>query len=288
MGIYRQPNNWQCGPFALKHALLALGVFAHEDELAAIAGSSPATGTDEVGLGRAASAYRTELRVVRRRTAPAARGVLSRWLRRGVPVLLCVDQWDHWVTAVGHDEKEIVLLDSRPSSPTVLTIEPWTSLRERMVYRERRLGGIWNRWLYDLQPIIPIRRSSFRFHLTPQRARTLLGKRAWLQEHWDEYARRLVPLASPHPLGRTVPLEQVIEDHRFHIIHTLRDGHHVSQPTPVAAMIGAAAFVSGMYGLRIPRSASVDRIADRLSDIVLQLSATGRPNPVTVVPLSRA
>jgi hypothetical protein len=288
MGIYRQPNDWQCGPFALKHALFTLGAFAHEDELAAIAGSSPAVGTDEVGLGRAASAYRTELRVVRRRTAPAARRVLVRWLRRGLPVLLCVDQWDHWVTAVGYDEKEVVLLDSRPSSPTVLTIEPWTSLRERMVYRQRRMGGIWTRLLYDLQPIIPLRRPPFRFHLTPDRARSLLGKRAWLQDRWDEYARRLLPLASAPIVGRTVSLERFLEAHRFRIVRALHDRYPASQPGAASARVSAAAFVAGMYGMRTRRDASVEEQTHRLADAVYELSATYGPIPATGVPANRA
>jgi len=288
MGIYRQPNDWQCGPFALKHALLALGTFAHEDELSAIAGSSPAIGTDEVGLGRAASAYRTDLRVVRRRTAPAARRVLVRWLRRGVPVLLCVDQWDHWVTAVGHDEKEVVLLDSRPSSPSVLSVEPWTCLRERMVFRQRRLRGLWTRMLYDLHPIIPLRRPPFRLHLTPERARSLLGKRAWLQDHWDEYARRLLPLASVPILGRTVSLEGFLEAHRFRIVNALRERYPASHAASASVVVGAAAFVAGMYGLRMRRDAPVNDLTRRLADTVRQLSTNGRPIPVTGIPLSRA
>ena len=39
MGIYPQPNIWQCGPFALKHALVTLGVLKDEREISKLAGT---------------------------------------------------------------------------------------------------------------------------------------------------------------------------------------------------------------------------------------------------------
>ena len=40
MGIYPQPNTWQCGPFALKHALLTLGIVEHERKLTRVSGAN--------------------------------------------------------------------------------------------------------------------------------------------------------------------------------------------------------------------------------------------------------
>src|SRR5881628_1434888 len=83
MAIYGQPNSWTCGPFALKHGLLALGVFAREDDLARVAASTERHGTDEPGLRRAARAHGVELRL-RRATEPHAAGEeLRRWLASG-------------------------------------------------------------------------------------------------------------------------------------------------------------------------------------------------------------
>lgn len=53
MGIYKQPNKWQCGPFALKHGLLMRGMLASEWEIGKVAGTTP-LGTDETQLERAA------------------------------------------------------------------------------------------------------------------------------------------------------------------------------------------------------------------------------------------
>ncbi len=52
MGINPQPNKWQCGPFALKHALMMLGRIVGEKELSRKAGTHWCAGTDEIKLAR--------------------------------------------------------------------------------------------------------------------------------------------------------------------------------------------------------------------------------------------
>ena len=117
MAIYAQPNSWTCGPFALKHGLLALGVFAREDALASAAGSTEQYGTDEPGLRRAARLHGAELRTERWTNAHAAHRAAVAWLDRWVPVLLCLDQWEHWVTAVAADAEHVILFDSKYDAP---------------------------------------------------------------------------------------------------------------------------------------------------------------------------
>lgn len=195
MGIYGQPNSWQCGPFALKHALLSYGLFAHEDELARIAGSSEVRGTDEKGLHRAARRFGCELQVVRCTTARAAERELERWLTAGIPVLLCVDQWDHWITAMSAGRGEIVMFDSHYDQP--LRIEPSDVVLERLTYRERRWGGVWQRTLFDVQPLLH-NGNGLQLRLTPADAAFLLRpENAELVRRFDELARVVVQLAAP-------------------------------------------------------------------------------------------
>jgi ABC-type bacteriocin/lantibiotic exporter with double-glycine peptidase domain len=123
MAIYGQPNAWTCGPFALKHALLAHGVFTPAEELARAAGSTEEGGTDERQLQRAARTHRVDVLVVREQTAGDARRNLDTWLKRGIPVLLCVDEWEHWLTAVAADGEHVVVFDSKYDTP--LRLEPW-------------------------------------------------------------------------------------------------------------------------------------------------------------------
>jgi hypothetical protein len=196
MGIYAQPNSWQCGPFALKHGLLALGIHAHEDQLTRIASSSETNGTDEYQLARAAHAHGCTLSVVRRFHAAAAQQELDHWFARGIPVLLCLDQWEHWVTALAADREHVVVLDSQFDN-AVLRVETRDRVGERLAYHKRRWRGMWTQQIYDLYPLVPLRETGIHLRLTPERARgLLLHEGGAFADRWDEYARRLLPLVA--------------------------------------------------------------------------------------------
>ena len=195
MALYGQPNQWQCGPFALKHALLVQGISAHEDELARQAGSSEAAGTDEHGLARAAADYSAHLVITRCHSRRAARRTLARWLADH-PVMLCLDQWEHWVTAVAADEQRVVVFDSHYD--TVLRVEPWDTVLHRTVYLQPwRIGfGAWT-W-YDLHAVALRAPRPQRVPFTPQGAERLVKAGPRLMTRWDEYLAALRPLSDPH------------------------------------------------------------------------------------------
>ena len=73
MGFTPQPNLWQCGPFALKHALIMLGISVDEREISRIAGTNKWSGTDERQLARAARKFGCELLMGRERHPPLVR-----------------------------------------------------------------------------------------------------------------------------------------------------------------------------------------------------------------------
>lgn len=194
MGIYDQPNSWQCGPFALKHGLLAYGIFAHEDALAEAAGSTATFGTDERQLTRTAREYGCVLQLERYRSMFTARRALARLLADHTPVLLCVDQWDHWVTAVGADEAHLVVLDSHYD--TVVRLEPWEPFLRRLAYRHRRWAWAPRIAWYDLHPLRTRGETGMRLALTTERARRLLEGPAAFRTSLDEYARQLTPFVA--------------------------------------------------------------------------------------------
>ncbi|MDH3496399.1 MAG: hypothetical protein OER21_06530 [Gemmatimonadota bacterium] len=220
MALYSQPNSWQCGPFALKHGLLGWGVFAHENDLARIAGSSERDGTDETQLRRAAAAHGCELGLVRCRTARGARRTLERLLAAQVPVLLCIDQWDHWVTAMGADAHRVVLFDSY-FDDSVMRLEPWDRLLARLAFRQRRWRGLWRRTLYDLQPLTSTPATSgLRLSLTPDRVEQLSQVPDGFGRVWDDYGRALRPLVATNGRGnRAQPLDAFLARHRQSILH---------------------------------------------------------------------
>jgi hypothetical protein len=123
MGLYPQPNKWQCGPFALKYALIMLGRIVDENRISHIAGTHWWTGTDEIKLARAAKVCDCEMKVIRRKDSLRAKRELVRSLKKGYPALLCVDGWNHWITVVGMERDKFISIDSRKAP--VVCVDTW-------------------------------------------------------------------------------------------------------------------------------------------------------------------
>jgi hypothetical protein len=256
--------------------LLALGVFAREDELARAAGSTEHLGTDERGLRRAARLHGVELRLVRETGRQPARAVLETWLDRGVPVLLCIDQWEHWVTAVGADGEHVLVFDSKYDAP--LRAEAWTDLLDRLVCRRRRLGGLWIRSLYDLHPIVAGSAPRLRLALSPDRARVLAHpEHIMLASRWDEYARALAPLAfsAGVQLELGPDLEPFIRAHRTAIVERAVGRSDAGAAEITLRVVDGLAFVAGMYRALLAPVVEAVAVA-QLADAARTLSA-GEP-----------
>lgn len=268
MGIYPQPNAWQCGPFALKHGLLALGVLAHERALTRAAGATRA-GADEGALARAARRWGCDLPTVRRRSAARARAALVGALDRRTPVLLCVEQWSHWVTAVCREGDAYVLLDSR--EPGVFRVEPWCRLVAAWGYRGR--GGT---QLYDLHPLLPRRGSRAWARFSPRRASYLRRPdNRDLAYAWNGYLRPLLAVSRPASVQGelSVPLSVLVREEA----RQLRRAASSSDPPAVRALqrrLIHAGFVAETYGLEVaPDGEELARA------IVAALICTGRARP---------
>lgn len=186
-GFHPQPNAWQCGPYALKHALLALGIVADADALTHVSGATE-DGADERDLARAAAHHGCTLRCDRYDTPHSARGAVSEALQAGTPVLLCVDQWSHWVTAAAADEAGVVVLDSRLVG--VFQVQSWDTVLRRLAYR----AGAGKTW-YDLHPVVPAPGDGAPARLDRTRVAYLLDPaQRELGQQWGFYLSNLLPL----------------------------------------------------------------------------------------------
>lgn len=95
-----QSREYTCGPVCLQNALRAIGVRVGEKRLAAMCGCC-AEGTDEANLVGAIEALGLTPAVISTSNVGEARRQLRDALLGGAPVLLCVDEWNHWITVIG-------------------------------------------------------------------------------------------------------------------------------------------------------------------------------------------
>ncbi len=258
MGFTPQPNSWQCGPYALKHALVTLGVWASEREISGLAGGRRRTGTDERQLDRAARAYRCTMPVVRRLDADGARHALVDHLERKIPVLLCVDQWDHWITVVKAERGRFIALDSK--DPAVLTISRWESLRRRWAFRPRNEDGV----IYDLHPVLPRFRVAARPHFSAARATFLRRRRNRdLVRSWEIFvddlqrlSRRRTPLSE-----NAITFGEFLRRHSRKLLAEVRHWNGVDGRRKAARILTNLRFVADTHGLVVRLSDETRAVA---------------------------
>jgi hypothetical protein len=255
MGIYKQPGKWECGPFALKHALLMRGLLASEREIARLAGTGP-DGTDEKELERAAAHYGCGLPTVRRFESDAARDELIRYLRDGSPCLLCINGWDHWVTAVHEEAGQFIILDSE--KPEVILVVDWPRLRQQWVYHDEAGDGSKSaRKIYDLHPLVPERPLPSRARFSLERARYLLQpENRGLARLWDGYVEDLIAICRTRPSqgGRSLALGEFLRRHSELLLDQLANWHGQIERQAAEQVLERMRFVADTYGLVIRQS----------------------------------
>jgi hypothetical protein len=288
VGLYRQPNDFSCGPYALKHALTMLGITADPVRLAKLAKVHWWSGSDEVRLARAARAHDCSMPLVRRYDADEARRAMVKTLREGHPLLLCVDDWEHWITVVHHSKGRFVVLDSE-QSPVVIVLD-WKALRERWVYRDEDIDGT-KIQIFDMFPVRPkhAREGHARFEVA--RAHKLRRpENRDLALCWDRYLEDLREICRPRsPLHvDPITLGELIARHDDILIDRVVYWHGDVEKDDVRRVLRNLRFVADTYGMVIPASSASQRRA--LADLVILLalwSAGKKPLEPLYVPEPR-
>ncbi len=253
MGLYPQPNKWQCGPFALKYALIMLGKIVDEKEVSRIARSHWHAGTDEVKMRRAARAYQCDLKIIRRTNSLRAKRELLKALKAGHPSLLCIDNWDHWITVVGAEKGKIVTVNS--SEAPVVCVDTWRSLRKRWMYvTEDPDDPTQRRHLYDLHVIVPQFRVRTKAHFSLKQARYLRRpENRDFATHWDEYFTNLTKICVPRTprTEKVIAMGEFLRRHGTMIQNQIAMWHGGVRRDQVRRMLKNMQFVTDTYDLVI-------------------------------------
>ena len=255
MSLYRQPNNWSCGPFALKHALVMLGRFVDEDNISRIAGAHWWSGTDDIKLARAARAFGCELKFVRRKKADRAKRELLAHLRRGYPALLCVYDWNHWITVVNAERGKYVVIDSREQP--VVSVLTWSQLKNIWVYRDEDPDDVEETMtLFDLHPVIPKFRVKTKAKFSLKRVRYLRRpeNRAF-GTHWDEYFEDLLTICKPRTPRSTnfISMGEFLHRHYEMLVDQVSHWHGGVKENRIGKVLRNMQFVADTYGLVIEK-----------------------------------
>lgn len=132
-----QPNPFSCGVLSVQNALEALGVTVSYEEVEEAAGTK-VWGTDARNVRRAVRRLGFKPITVDKRTPKDAEASLFVLLAvLGCPVILAVDEDEHWVAAIGHLGRERVLV-ADSADPRVVIAYEYGELLDRWVTGKRR------------------------------------------------------------------------------------------------------------------------------------------------------
>ena len=271
MSFYPQPNKYQCGPFALKYALVMLGVFASEKSIARKAGSTWWYGTDEIGLGKAANNYDCRLKYFRREIGKDAVKVLMQHLKKGLPCILSVDKWEHWLTVINWQQGKFILIDS--SKDKVINIYSAKQLisRWKFIDPDNEFKS------FDGYALIPNFKIRTRAKFTLAKARYVMQKKnSEFAEHWDTYFNDLISICKPRTATsiHTISFGEFLRRYEKMIIHEVVYWHGIPSYSELRKIVDKMKFIADVYNLVI----YIDEHKKALVDItsLLMMYACGK------------
>ncbi len=248
MSFYPQPYKYQCGPFALKYALVMLGRFENEREIAKRAGSTWWYGTDEIGLAKAAKTYDCRMKYFRRETPDEAIKALSNHLKAGYPCILSVDNWEHWFTVINEQQGKFIVVDS--GLDKVIVIYSARQLTKRWKYIDDETGYT----SYDGYALSSKFKPRTKARFSLEKARYVMrdGNRV-LAEKWDTYFNDLITMCRPRTshTTRSISFAEFLRRHEKMLVDEVANWHGQPSYEELKKILKNMRFVSEVYNLVI-------------------------------------
>jgi hypothetical protein len=248
MSFYPQPYKYQCGPFALKYALVMLGRFENEREIAKRAGSTWWYGTDEIGLAKAAKTYDCKMKYFRRETPDEAIRALSNHLKSGYPCILSVDNWEHWFTVINEQQGKFIVVDS--ALDKVIVINSARQITKRWKYIDDETGFT----SYDGYALTSKFKPRTKAKFSLEKARYVMrDSNRVLAEKWDTYFNDLITMCRPRTshITKSISFAEFLRRHEKLLIEEVADWHGQPSYEELKKILKNMRFVSEVYNLVI-------------------------------------
>jgi hypothetical protein len=271
MSFYPQPNKYQCGPFALKYALVMLGIFKDEDQIGIIAGSTWWAGTDEFGLARAARRFDCRMKHFQSSNPDDARRMLVAHLKKGYPCILSVKNWEHWETVVSYQKGKYVVIDSELDK--VVDVLSSSKLLRRWKYVEHDTGIK----SYDGYALIPQGKVHTRAKFTPEKAIQLMyEKNEDLARKWDQYTNDLITICKPRTKlsSNIITFSEFLRRNEQNLVKRIANWHGEPTYSELKKILGNMKLVAEIYDLVIPEDEEKRTAIDVAS--ILMMYACGK------------
>jgi len=268
MSFYPQPNKYQCGPFALKYALVMLGVFKDEGQIGNFAGSTWWAGTDEFGLARAAQRFNCRMKHFQSSNPDDARRMLNRHLKKGYPCILCVKNWEHWCTVVSYQKGKFVVIDSELDK--VVSVQSAARLIRRWKYVEEETGIV----SYDGYALVPKFKAITHAQFTPEKAKLLMyDKNEDIANKWDQYTNDLINICKPRTKlsQNIITFSEFLRRNEQNLIKRVANWHGEPTYSELKKILSNMKFIADVYDFIIPEDEE-KRAAIDISSLLMMYS----------------
>lgn len=270
MSFYPQPNKYYCGPFALKYALVMLGIFKNEKIIAKMAGSTWWAGTDEIGLARAAKKFNCKMKYFRSENAEEALELLDKELSRGLPCILSVNNWGHWLTVLRFQKNRYIIVDS--GLERVIAILTPAQLLRRWKYVDGE--GCTS---YDGYSICPLFKVSTKALFTLEKARQVMyRKNEALAQKWDSYFNDLINICRPRSTNASnfISVNEFLRRYENTLVKKVSFWHGTPNIKELKKILRNMQFVAEVYDLVIYEEDEKRALVDLAS--LLMMYACGK------------
>lgn len=246
MSFYPMPNDYECGPFSLKYALTTYGIFKNEKEISKLAGTTWWFGTDEIGLTKAANKYHFSLEAFTEKKPSKAIAKLIRQLKKH-PCILCVHNWNHWITVVGYENSKFIALDSG-------------NKKVFKIFDENELLNIWYYYdndvkeRYDGYILKPKLKTHIRAHFTCEHINILLKKHNFkISQKWDQYLSDLLELCKGTNLRDSILFRDFLLTYSEIIIKTVCYWHGEMHNNELKSVTRGMRLIADVYALKVKK-----------------------------------
>lgn len=271
MSFYPQPYKYQCGPFALKYALVMLGRFENEREIGKKAGSTWWYGTDEIGLAKAAALLGCKMDYFQTGDKDKAAEVLIDELKHGLPCILSVDNWEHWFTVITYQKEKFIVVDS--ALDKVITIYTHNQLLKRWLYTDPETGTT----SYDGYALLPTFKVTTKASFSLEKARYVMrDQNKQLAEKWDTYFNDLINICRPRfPVTKKIiSFNEFLRRNEKILVTRVANWHGTPSYSELTKILKNLKFVAEVYDLVIFASDEKKALVDLAS--VLMMYSCGK------------
>ncbi|HKI77709.1 MAG TPA: hypothetical protein VKA26_04135 [Ignavibacteriaceae bacterium] len=248
-----------------------LGKFKNEREIGRIAGSTWWYGTDEIGLAKAAKKFDCKMKYFRRETPDEAIKALTSHLKRGMPCILSVDSWEHWITVVNVQKGKFIVMDSVLDK--VIVIYGARQLANRWKFYDEDSGDI----SYDGYALQSNTKPTTKANFTLAKAKYVMrDSNKKLAEKWDTYFNDLISICRPrNPNAKsTISFNEFLRRHEKLLVEQIAYWHGDPSYGELDKLLKDMQFMAEVYNLVIHTEDQKKALVDLSS--LLMMYACGK------------